>query len=75
MKKLRWSPSEVKEEGEMSMDTVLSGADGTDSSVEMRIALIQMLIPLGLEAVADVLKAEVTRLAGPRYSRKSAEVS
>jgi len=36
---------------------------------EATVALIQELIPLGLQAVADVLAAEVTRLAGPRYSR------
>ena len=34
-----------------------------------RIALIQALIPLGLQAVGDVLEAEVTDLAGERYSR------
>ena len=33
------------------------------------IALIQTLIPLGLQAVGDVLEAEVTDLAGKRYSR------
>lgn len=36
---------------------------------DVTVALIQELIPLGLQAVADVLAAEVTRLAGPRYSR------
>jgi len=33
------------------------------------IALIQAVIPLGLQAVGDVLEAEVTHLAGARYSR------
>lgn len=33
------------------------------------ITLIQTLIPLGLQAVGDVLEAEVTDLAGERYSR------
>ena len=33
------------------------------------VALIQALIPLGLQAVGDVLEAEVTDLAGERYSR------
>lgn len=33
------------------------------------VALIQAVIPLGLQAVGDVLKAEVTTLAGERYSR------
>jgi transposase-like protein len=40
-----------------------------DPSVESRLAMIQMLIPLGLEAVARELKAEVLSLAGARYSR------
>lgn len=33
------------------------------------VALIQDLIPLGLQAVGDALKGEVTKLAGERYSR------
>ncbi|CAI4033833.1 transposase [Nitrospira tepida] len=33
------------------------------------VALIQALIPLGLQAVGDALEAEVTDLAGERYSR------
>ncbi|MDF0651649.1 MAG: hypothetical protein P0121_09310 [Nitrospira sp.] len=33
------------------------------------IALIQTLIPLGLQAIGDVLEVEVTDLAGERYSR------
>jgi len=34
-----------------------------------RIAMIQMLIPLGLKAVEEELQGEVTRLVGKRYSR------
>ena len=34
-----------------------------------RVELIQALIPLGLEAVQDVLEQEVTALAGARYAR------
>lgn len=37
------------------------------------IALIQTLIPLGLQAVGDVLEAEVTDLAGERYSRRGGQ--
>ena len=33
------------------------------------LALIQALVPLGLQAVGAALQAEVARLAGPRYSR------
>jgi len=34
-----------------------------------RVAVIQALIALGLQAVGDLLQDEVTRLAGPRYAR------
>jgi transposase-like protein len=37
--------------------------------VDAKVAVIQALIPLGLQAVADELRAEVTRLAGPKHSR------
>ncbi len=37
--------------------------------LDTRIALIQALIPLGLQAVEDVLRHEVQTLAGPRYAR------
>jgi len=37
--------------------------------VDSTVALIQALIPLGLQAVAEALDAEVTALAGERYRR------
>ena len=37
--------------------------------VDAKVALIQALIPLGLQAVGDLLAEEVTQLAGPRYAR------
>ena len=40
------------------------------SELDVRIAMIQALIPLGLEAVAEELKREVEMLAGKRYSRR-----
>ncbi len=40
-------------------------ADGLDA----KVALIQALIPLGLQAVGELLAEEVTQLAGPRYAR------
>ncbi len=40
------------------------------SALDTRIALIQALIPLGLDAVAEELQEEVSRLAGQRYTRK-----
>jgi transposase-like protein len=43
--------------------------------LETRLSVIQALIPLGLEAVADVLQQEVEQLAGVRYARKGSEQS
>jgi len=43
------------------------------SALDSRIELIQQLIPLGLQAVAEELQAEVQRLVGTRYSREQAE--
>ena len=40
-----------------------------EAALDTRIALIQALIPLGLQAVQDVLQQEVAALAGPRYAR------
>ena len=40
-----------------------------DTFFFLRVALIHALIPLGLKAVAEALEAEVTDLAGERYSR------
>src|SRR5665213_2508905 len=34
------------------------------------LAMIQALIPLGLRAVEEALRAEVEALAGPRYARE-----
>ncbi|MBI3658274.1 MAG: transposase, partial [Acidobacteria bacterium] len=41
------------------------------SALDSRIELIQMLIPLGLKAVAEELEAEVERRVGARYSREN----
>jgi transposase-like protein len=38
-------------------------------AVDAKVALIQALIPLGLQAVQETLEAEVTALAGTRYQR------
>jgi len=43
-------------------------------TVDARVELIQALIPLGLEAVNDVLQHEVTALAGRRYARQDRQV-
>ena len=34
-----------------------------------RIELIQMLIPVGLQAIEEELQSEVTKIAGVRYTR------
>ncbi len=39
---------------------------------ESRLAMIQMLIPLGLSAVEAELQAEVRELSGDRYTRGGA---
>ena len=41
------------------------------STLDMRVALIQSLIPLGLAAVEEQLQQEVAQLAGVRYARKA----
>ena len=41
------------------------------SRLDIRVALIQSLIPLGLAAVEEQLQQEVTQLAGARYARKA----
>lgn len=43
--------------------------EGVATGLHGRVELIQALIPLGLEAVQDVLQQEVTALAGERYAR------
>jgi hypothetical protein len=39
------------------------------NALDSRVELIQALIPLGLEAVQELLAQEVTALAGARYQR------
>ena len=41
--------------------------------VDARIEAIQLLIPLGLQAVTEELQQAVVELAGPRYQRKEAD--
>jgi transposase-like protein len=54
------------EEGErVDLATLPSGTDG----LEIRVALIQALIPLGLQAVEELLHQDVEALVGPRYAR------
>ena len=49
------------------------GREGREANLlelDTRVELIQALIPIGLEAVNEVLQQEVCRLAGERYSRE-----
>ncbi len=46
------------------------GRAGNLPELDTRVELIQALIPIGLEAVNEVLKQEVSQLAGERYSRE-----
>ena len=41
----------------------------SEEGFDVRLVLIQELIPIGLMAVNEILQNEVTRLAGPRYNR------
>jgi len=43
---------------------------GTQAAIDVKVALIQALIPLGLQAVREELEADVTALAGARYERE-----
>ncbi len=46
------------------------GLAGNLPELDTRVELIQALIPIGLEAVNEVLQQEVCQLAGERYSRQ-----
>ena len=58
----------VKDVSRRALATVPAAAE-----VDSRVALIQALIPLGLQAVADALEAEVVALAGERSSREGGQ--
>ena len=46
------------------------GLPGHPPALDTRVELIQALIPIGLEAVNELLQQEVCQLAGERYSRQ-----
>jgi putative transposase len=48
----------------------VGGAAAELNALDARVELIQALIPLGLEAVQELLRQEVTALAGARYQRR-----
>ena len=74
MSKVTSKSREVKVSAE---DGVTSKAvpPGALEDVDVRVALIQSLIPLGLDAVEEILQNEVAALTGQRYSRKEGKTS
>ncbi len=48
-------------------------AQGDRLEIDARAELIQALIPIGLEAVNELLQQEVVSLVGARYSRGGGE--
>jgi len=46
-----------------------AAAEAELDALDSRVELIQALLPLGLEAVNELLQQEVTTLAGPRFQR------
>jgi transposase-like protein len=52
---------------------VKPAAEGLIEELDARIEAIQMLVPLGLQAVAEELDRAVVELAGPRYQRKDSQ--
>ena len=53
--------------------TVSPAAVGQVEDLDARIEAIQLLIPLGLQAVNEELHRAVIELAGPRYQRKRSD--
>ena len=45
-----------------------------NDEVNVRVEMIQSLIPIALEAVADLLSQELDEIAGVRYARKASSV-
>jgi len=54
----------------VSIGTVDPSAVAPVEDLDARIEAIQLLIPLGLQAVTEELQRAVVELAGPRYQRK-----
>ena len=54
----------------VKIGAVNPAAEELIEGLDARIEAIQMLVPLGLQAVAEELERAVVELAGPRYQRK-----
>ena len=57
----------------VKIGNVTSDVGEAVEDVDARIEAIQLLIPLGLQAVTEELHRSVVELAGPRYERKDAD--
>ncbi len=71
MSKLSGPRKQVKRS--LEIGPVNAEAAALTGDLDTRIEVIQCLIPLGLQAVAEELQRAVEELAGPRYQRKGAE--
>jgi len=56
----------ISDKRKAAMDRVM---DAYSEDFDVKLSVIQELIPMGLKAVADELQAEVKRLAGEKHSR------
>ena len=59
----------------VKIGNVTSDVGEAVEDVDARIEAIQLLIPLGLQAVTEELHRAVVEWAGPRYERKDADQS
>jgi transposase-like protein len=71
MRRVRRRVTKNQRRAAAAMQQVMPLDDGTLSTATS-VAMIQALIPLGLQAVEESLLADVTALAGPRYAREDA---
>jgi len=55
------------------MFKIVKSEESINNEVNGRIELIKQLVPLGLEAVREVLEQEVCELVGQRYKRTCGE--
>src|ERR1022692_4702014 len=59
---------QIQRQGKVKDVRASAAASGLPTEeIDSTVALIQALIPLGLQAVGEALDAEVTTLAGTRY--------
>ena len=74
MSKVTSKSREVKVRAEGGVKSKAVPPGGLED-VDVRVALIQSLTPLGLGAVEEILQDEVAALTGQRYSRKEGKTS